>query len=123
MTFGDRLPGSSSWYIEVGAMLGLARLMWATVKWMARIHVLTNMRVLTISGVFNVLVLECPLRRMARVRAITPVREKLLMLGTLELIPMDEHFPVGLWQTIRRPTEVERKIRLAIERSHQGGKL
>ena len=58
-------PGRSEWYVELGVMGGLARLMWATVKWMSRIHVLTNMRVMTVSGVFNVIVIECPLRRPA----------------------------------------------------------
>ena len=120
MTFSDRLPGRGAMYVELGLMGGLARLMWATIKWMSRIHVLTNLRAMTISGVFTVAVTECPLRRLARVRTITPVREKLLMLGTLELIPMDEHFPINLWQTIRHPGEVQRKIRAAIERSHQG---
>ena len=116
--FCDRLPGSTSWYLETGLLLGMSQLMWSTVKWMSRIHVLTNIRVLTFSGVFNSTVSECPLRRLARVRNITPNREKLLMRGTLELIPIDEHFPITLWQTIRRPEEVERKIRAAVERSH-----
>ncbi len=122
LTFGERLPGNASWYIEVGVLLGLSRLMWATVKWMSRIHVLTNMRVLTLSGVFNVTATECPLRRLARVRAMTPLRERLLLLGTLELIPIDEHFPILLWQTLRHSEEVQRKIRAAIERSQQGPK-
>ncbi len=120
LTLNQHLPGRPAVYVEIGLMLGLARLMWATVKWMSRIHVLTNMRVMTISGVFNVTFTECPLRRLARVRGITPLREKLLMLGTLELIPMDEQFPINLWQTIRHPVAVQRKIRAAMERANQG---
>lgn len=120
-TFSDWLPGRRGWYLEIGAMLTMARLMWATVKWMSRIYILTNMRVISLSGVFSVTALECPLRRLARVRSVTPIGERILLLGSLELIPMDEHFPINLWQTIRRPAEVQRKIRAAIERSHQGG--
>lgn len=121
ITFDDSvLPGRGAMYVELGLMLGLVRLMWATIKWMSRIHVLTNMRVITITGVFNVVVTECPLRRLARVRATTPLRERLLLLGTLELIPMDEHFAINVWQTLRHPEEVQRKIRAAISRANQG---
>lgn len=114
-------PGQAEWYAEVGVMGALARLMWATVKWMSRIHVLTNMRVMTFSGVFNVVVLECPLRRLARVRDISVLHERLMLLGTLELSPVDESFPVMIWQMIRRPGEVQRKIQAARDRSHQNG--
>ena len=120
MTFA---PGRSDWYVEVGVMGGLARLMWATVKWMSRIHVLTNMRVMTFSGVFNVVVVECPLRRLARVREVSVASERFLLLGSLELIPMEESFPIMIWQTIRTPREVQRKLQAAMDRSRQNGGL
>lgn len=114
-------PGAKMLYVELGAMGAMVRLMWATVKWMARLHVLTNMRVMTVSGVFNVVVTECPLRRLAQATPVTPPHERLLLLGSLELIPMDEHFPIMQWQTIRHPADVQRKIQAAIARSHQNG--
>lgn len=114
-------PGPSEWYVEVGVMGALARLMWATVKWMSRIHVLTNMRVMTFSGVFNVAVIECPLRRLARVQDVSVMHERFLLLGTLELSPIDESFPVMIWETIGRPGEVQRKIQAAMDRSRQNG--
>lgn len=115
-------PGQIEWYVEVGVMGALARLMWATVKWMSRFHVLTNMRVMTFSGVFNVVVTECPLRRLGRVRDISVLYERLLLRGSLELVPGDTNtFPVMIWQTIRRPHEVQRKIQAAMERSKQNG--
>lgn len=116
------LPGSRSWYLELGIMIGLFRLMWATVRWMARLHILTNMRVMTLAGVFNVTLAECPLRRLARVRSVGTLGERMLLTGSLELIPMDEAFPITLWQTVRRPTEVERKIRAAMQKAQSGGK-
>jgi hypothetical protein len=110
-------PGPRNWYVEVGLLGGLARLMWATVKWMSRLHVLTNMRVMTVSGVFNVVVTECPLRRLARIREVTVLSERVVLAGSLELIPMDESFAIMLWQTIRTPAEVYRKIQAAIGRT------
>ena len=110
-------PGPKNWYVEVGLLGVLVRLMWATVKWMSRLYVLTNMRAMTVSGVFNVVVIECPLRRLARIREVTVMSERLVLAGSLELIPMDESFAIMLWQTIRTPAEVHRKIQAAIARA------
>lgn len=119
-TFCDFLPGHRGWYLEIGVLIALTRLMWATIKWSSRLYVLTNMRVMTISGVFNVTAQEIPLRRLARVRNISALRERLLWLGSLELIPLDENFAITSWVTIRRPREVKKRIRAAMERAQQG---
>ena len=116
----EYLPGRRGWYIEAGVLLGLIRLMWGTVRWMSRIHILTNMRVLTLSGVFNTTVTECPLRRLARVRRVSSHRERLLLLGSIEIIPMDEKYPIGLWQTIRRPAQVREHIVAAMNKARGG---
>jgi hypothetical protein len=114
-------PGRSELYVELGVMGGLVRLMWATVKWMARIHLLTNMRAMTMSGVFNTVVVECPLRRLGHAHLTSPLHERMLLLGSLELVPIDEAFPTISWETIRRPSEVHRKIQAAIARARQNG--
>ena len=117
----EYLPGRRGWYIEAGILVGSVRLMWATIRWMSRIHLLTNMRVLTISGVFNATVVECPLRRVARVRSVSSHRERLLMLGSIEVIPLDEKYMISLWQTIRRPREVMEQIVAAMNKARQCG--
>lgn len=121
LTLDSRLPGPATLYFEAGLIIGLARLMWATVRWMSRLYVLTNIRVMTISGVFNVTIAECPLRRVGAARLVSPIRERMLLLGSLEVIPMEEEFPFQRWQTIRRPDEVNRKIRAAVARARQHG--
>ena len=49
------------------------------------------------------------------------LNERLVLAGSLELIPIDESFPIMYWQTIRKPAEVLRKIQAAIGRSRQNG--
>ena len=121
VTLKERLSGNAELYLEAGVIIGLARLMWATVKWMSRLYVLTNLRVMTISGVFNVTIVECPLRRVGVVRLIPSLRERLAFPGTVEIIPMEEEFTLQRWQTLRRPTEVYRKLRAAVARARQHG--
>ena len=60
--------------IELGVTAISARLMWATLQWMSRLYVLTDQRILSVSGVFHVNVFDCPLRKVARTRLIRTCR-------------------------------------------------
>jgi hypothetical protein len=118
--FDEWLPGRRRTWVELSGLAGLAWLVWQTLKWMSRIHVLTNLRVITISGVFNPSAYECPLRKHARVRLLSPLRERLLMLGTLELIPLEDEYPLTQWRTIRSVRDVHKRLQEAIRRARAG---
>src|SRR5688500_8335116 len=72
---------------EVGAVLIAARIMVAVLQWMGRLYVLTDLRVLRLSGVFNVDIFDCPLRKVGQARLTRSFRERLLRLGSIEIIP------------------------------------
>lgn len=107
-------------WVEAMVLTALGRVVWALLRWMSRLHILTSLRVITISGVFNACVYECPLRKLARVRQVSAVRERLLMLGSLELIPSEEQYPIDTWQTIARPKLVYEKLCRAMQRAREG---
>jgi hypothetical protein len=48
------------------------------------------------------------------------MRERLLRLGSIEIIPSDDQLPIGLWQTVARPLAVNDQIVAAINRARQG---
>jgi len=106
---------------EVGAFLIAGRVMWAVLQWMGRLYVLTDLRILRLSGVFNVEVFDCALRKVAQARLHRSFRERLLRLGTIEILPLDESCPPGDWRTIKRPAEVLETIQDTIRRAKQGG--
>jgi hypothetical protein len=106
---------------EVGAILIAARVMWAVLQWMGRLYVLTDLRVLRLSGVFNVDIFDCPLRKVAEARLSPIFRERMLRLGTIEIVPADEACPPGEWRTIKRPVEVLETIQATVRRAKQGG--
>jgi hypothetical protein len=110
-------------YIEAAMFAISTRVMWATLNWMGRLYVLTDQRILRVSGVFNVDLFECPLRKVARTRPIPTFRERLLRLGSIEIIPEDDARPCAVWQTLARPAEVQEKVQRAIRRAKQGGCL
>ena len=122
--FDDHISGNTKrLIIEVGIFLILARLMWAVLQWTSRLYVLTDLRIISIAGVFNAQVFDCPLRKVARTRLIAAMSERLLRLGSIEIIPVSDDAPEGIWQTVSRPRQVHEQIVAAINKSKQGGCL
>jgi hypothetical protein len=109
--------------IELGVTAISARLMWATLQWMSRLYVLTDQRILSVSGVFHVNVFDCPLRKVARTRLIRNLPDKLTGVGSIEIIPQDDEHPFGDWQTVPQPIAVHEQILATISRAKQGGML
>jgi hypothetical protein len=97
------------------------RVMWAVLQWQGRLYVLTDMRVVRLSGVFSVEILDCALRKVAQTRLTRTFREKLWRLGSIEIIPVDDSCPPSVWQTVKKPAVVQAKIQATIDRAKQGG--
>lgn len=106
---------------EIGIFLIVSRVMVAVLQWMGRLYVLTDLRVLRLSGVFNVDIFDCPLRKVGQARLYRSFRERMLRLGSIEICPVDDSSPAGDWRTIKRPAEVLEKIEATVRRAKQGG--
>jgi hypothetical protein len=119
--YDPHLPGPNRSYVEIGTTVIVIRLMWATLQWMGRLYILTDMRILSLSGVFNVEVFDCPLRKVARTRLVRGLQDRVVAVGSVEIIPQDESYPFGLWQTVARPRQVHEQIVATINRAKQGG--
>ena len=116
----DRFHLNTLAVIEAGIFLAAGRLMFAVLQWMARLYVLTDLRVLRISGVFNVQIFDCPLRKVARTRVLQSTRDRLLGVGSIEIIPMDDAEPEGVWQTIAKPRMVHEQVVATINKAKHG---
>jgi hypothetical protein len=119
--FDPQLPGRYREYAEVGVSMIAGRLVWATMQWMSRLYILTDLRILSLWGVFNIEVFDCPLRKVARTRLVRHFLDRLVAVGSIEIIPQDESSAFGLWQTIARPKLVREQIVATINRAKQGG--
>jgi hypothetical protein len=108
-------------YLEAALFIIIGRLMWAVLQWMGRIYILTDQRVLRITGVFTVDLFDCPLRKVVRTRMVSASREKLVGVGSIEIIPSDEAMPSAVWQTIARPKEIHQRLQAAVARAKQSG--
>lgn len=116
----EQLPGRNYVYQQLGMFLITARVMWAALQWMGRLYILTDLRIVRLSGVFNVEIIDCPLRKVARTRLHRTVRERLTGVGTIEIIPSDEQIAISYWNTIARPRDVREQIASAVRRAKQG---
>ena len=108
-------------YLEGAIFLITGSLMWSLLQWMGRIYILTDQRILRITGVFSIEIFECPLRKVFRVRMVSAPREKLVGTGSIEIIPAEETAPSAVWQTISHPKEILERLRSAIAKAKQSG--
>lgn len=108
-------------YYELAAFVSVGWLMWSTLQWMGQLYILTDMRVLRLRGVFMIDLFDCALRKVVRTRFVTPLRESLVRVGSIEIIPRDENAPSAVWQTIAEPVAVHEKLSAAIARAKQCG--
>jgi hypothetical protein len=108
-------------FFETALFFITGRLMFAVLQWMGRLYILTDLRILRITGVFGVDIFDCPLRKVVRIRMVSSSREKLVGVGSIEIIPSDDNYPTAIWQTIARPREIYERLQAAINRAKQSG--
>lgn len=119
--FEEQLPYSVKQYVELGIMAGAGRLMWATLQWMGKLYILTDLRILALTGVFTIDVFDCTLRKVARTLLDVTFKEQLFRVGTIIVIPQDDECPLGQWQMVARPKFVHAQILAQISRAKHGG--
>lgn len=107
-------------YIEAAAFLAACRIMWAILQWMGRLYILTDMRIIRLSGVFNIEIFDCPLRKVARTHLDRTIKERIVRVGSITIVPQDEELPIGTWHMVAHPRPVLEKIRSTIARARQG---
>ena len=117
---GGMFAGPFRGCAEAGVAVGAGRLMWAALQWMGRLYVLTDLRMLTVSGVMRSDVFDCPLRKVARTRLVRTTVDRVLGIGSVEIVPQDPDQPFAVWQQVARPVEVHEHVVATLNRAKQG---
>jgi hypothetical protein len=116
---GHRLPGPLTagsvalFWVSVSAL----RLVVAWVQWMGRLYILTNRRILRVSGGFRREICQCPLRHVAKTAVSVSVTEKLLGVGNLSFESSNPSARQAPWTHIGNPLEVQQIVNEAISRA------
>lgn len=119
--FADRTPPVYRVLSFNAAVLLIAgRLVWATLVWIGRLYVLTDQRVIRLTGVFHIDIRDCPLRKIESAEITYNVRERLCAVGSIEIQskPNDDCCPPHIWQTVARPLDVHKELLAAIRRAN-----
>jgi hypothetical protein len=119
--FEEKIHGPKRQYFEAGTLLVLGRLTWGVLQWMGRLYILTDLRIIRLSGVFSLDVFDCPLRKVARTLLEVSFQERLCRIGTIAIIPQDEEVPIAHWQMVSHPKKVHEQIMATIAKAKQGG--
>jgi hypothetical protein len=107
---------------QTATLLIAGRVMWSTLQWMGRYYILTDLRILRIGGVFRVEIFACALRKVARTRVLRTLKDHLVNVGQIEIIPQDEQQAIGVWQCVARPRSIQEQIIAAIRRAKHSGR-
>jgi membrane protein YdbS with pleckstrin-like domain len=112
-------------YVPLVATGGAALLVgWQGLEWLTRIYVLTDRRVMRVSGVLRQTTVDMPLRRVQHVILYRSIRERLFGLGTLGFASAGGGGGGAIdfaWYMITRPAERLELVRRTIERYAGGG--
>ena len=110
---------STSLCVQSAVFLVAGRVMWSVVQWMGRYYILTDYRVVRVSGIFDVDIQSCRLRKVDQVNLYTTIGERVLGKGCVELLNEDPKKMT--WQTISRPARIHRAVAAAVARSKSNG--
>lgn len=97
-----------------------ARVVWQALDWWAKDYVLTDRRVIRVTGVIRRARFEAPLRNIQHVDLTQSVMERLFALGTLGFATSGTAFTEAHWVSVEKPQETLRVVREAIDRYGRG---
>ncbi len=101
--------------VAAGAIVvGVVRIFWAVLVWIARRYALTDERALSVGGVFGRVTLEAPLDRIQHTVATQSPVERVLRLGTLGFLTAAAGGADLYWAHVARPYEKLRAARRAM---------
>lgn len=115
---GNPLVLSKSLSVQFGLFLIAGRVMWSVVQWMGRYYILTDLRVVRVSGIFSIDIQSCPLKKVENVNFYSFVGERVLGKGCVEMTFADDKM---IWQTISRPHRIYITVAAAVARAKSNG--
>ena len=115
---GSWIPYLSPPMIAQGALvLAAARLCLAILQWVSRLYVLTNRRIMRLTGIFNIDLFECPLTKIQNTYLTLAWYERITGLGTISFATAGTVGVEISWANVNNPIELHERVRSAINRA------
>ena len=102
---------------QAAAMVILVRMGFAVLQWVSRLYVLTNRRVMRLTGIMNVDLFECSLQRIQNTYLTLTWYERLTGVGTISFATAGTSGVEASWTHVNSPLELHERVRSAIHRA------
>ena len=101
--------------------LAAARVGFGVLQWVSRLYVLTNRRIMRLTGILNVDLFECPLTKIQNTNLTLAWNERLFGLGTISFATAGTGGIEASWTNVNNPLELHERVRSAIHRARGPG--
>jgi len=116
----DLIPSLTSEMIAQGALiLAAVRLGFAMLQWVSRLYVLTNRRVMRLTGILNIDLFECQLTKIQNTYLTLTWYERLTRVGTISFATAGTGGIEASWTNVNNPLELHERVRSAIHRAQK----
>ncbi len=107
--------------VQAALALAAGQILLAVLQWVSRLYVLTNRRIMRLTGILNVDLFECPLTRIQHSYLSLALYERVTGTGTIGFATAGSDRVDVTWSHLNSPLEVHEKVREAIRRSNRPG--
>lgn len=107
--------------IKAAAILAAGRVALAVLQWASRLYVLTNRRIMRLTGILNVDLFECSLTKIQNTYVTLTWYERLTRLGTISFATAGTGGVEASWINVNNPLELHERVRSAIHRAQRPG--
>jgi hypothetical protein len=107
--------------IKAAIALAAGRVGVAVLQWVSRLYVLTNRRIMRLTGILNVDLFECPLTKIQNTYLTLAWYERCTSLGTISFATAGTGGVEASWVNVNNPLELHERVRSAIHRAQRPG--
>jgi hypothetical protein len=107
--------------IKAALALAAARIGLAVLQWVSRLYVLTNRRIMRLTGILNIDLFECPLTKIQNTYLTLAWYERLTKLGSISFATAGTGGIEASWVNVNNPLELHERVRSAIHRAQRPG--
>lgn len=121
--FGEDLVGvHESTIIRAAVAIAGIRVGLALLLWVSRLYILTNRRIMRLTGIFNIDLFECQLTKIQNTVLTIAWYERIFGIGTISFATAGAGggFEAS-WVNVNQPLEVHERVRAAINRAQRPG--
>lgn len=113
------LPIDEALVAQAGVALAGARVGLALLQWVSQLYILTNRRIMRLTGIFNIDLFECQLTKIQSTFLTMAWYERLLGIGTISFATAAGGGISCYWTHVNEPLELHERVRSAIQRAQR----